>query len=146
MNWGYKIMTVIIVFIVGMLTMVFVAFKQTNEMMDENYYQRELQYQTLIDASENLSVISKNPLLQMNGENLELTLPAGARNTFEKGEIEFVCVNDQSKDITLPIQIGQDGVQKIEKALLGKGNYTVRIKWKNDGKQFYRQEKLIISK
>lgn len=137
-------MTVIIVFIVGMLTMVFVAFRQTNEMMDKNYYQQELQYQSRIDASENLSAISKNPLLQMNGENLELSLPAGARNVFKKGEIEFLCVNDQSKDVTLPIQIGPEGLQKIEKALLGKGNYTVRIKWENDGKQFYRQENLIV--
>lgn len=145
MNWGFKIMTVIILFIVGMMTMLFIAFKQTNEMVDKNYYQRELQYQSLIDASENLSAISKNPLLKLSDENVELSLPAGARNAFEGGEIEFLCVNDQNKDVTIPIQIGQDGLQQIERKGLGKGNYTVRINWKNEGKQFYRQEKLIIA-
>ena len=44
MNWGYKILFVIILFVVGMVGMVIVAFKQSNEMLDTNYYERELQY------------------------------------------------------------------------------------------------------
>ena len=66
MNWGYKILFVIILFVVGMVGMVIVAFKQSNEMLDTNYYERELQYQQLIDASARLNQITKAEILVEN--------------------------------------------------------------------------------
>ena len=49
MNWGHKITIVILTFIIGMLGMVYVASKQTNEMFDSNYYEKELKYQNYIN-------------------------------------------------------------------------------------------------
>jgi hypothetical protein len=54
MNWGHKITIVIIVFLVGMLGMVFIALRQNNEMIDDDYYKKELAYQQVIDAKNNL--------------------------------------------------------------------------------------------
>ena len=48
MNWGKGITLVIILFIITMLGMVYVASKQTNEMVEANYYDKELKYQNLI--------------------------------------------------------------------------------------------------
>ncbi len=45
MNWGHKITIVIVVFLVAMVSMVIVAYRQTNDMIDENYYTKELEYQ-----------------------------------------------------------------------------------------------------
>jgi hypothetical protein len=50
MNWGHKIAIVIAAFVIGMLSMVYFASQQTNEMIDDNYYQKELAYQDIINA------------------------------------------------------------------------------------------------
>jgi len=63
MNWGKSITIVIVSFIAIVLGMVYVASKQTNEMIDKNYYDKEIKYQTLIDAAENLNKVSKDSLI-----------------------------------------------------------------------------------
>ena len=50
MSWGYKILIVYILFIGMILGMVYVASRQTNEMQDDNYYAKELVYQSVIDG------------------------------------------------------------------------------------------------
>ena len=51
MNWGHKLTIVIVLFVAGMLGMVSYAMMQDNEMIDDHYYQKELEYQDVIDAS-----------------------------------------------------------------------------------------------
>ncbi len=51
MNWGARIAILIVTFVVSMIGMVVVAFQQTNEMTDANYYQKELEYQHRPDAT-----------------------------------------------------------------------------------------------
>ena len=58
MNWGKGLTLFIVGFMLAMLGMVYLAFKQTNEMIEDNYYDREVKYQQIIDAKLNL-----NPLL-----------------------------------------------------------------------------------
>ena len=53
MNWGYKLIVVIAVFLIAMLAMVGVAYKQSNEMVESNYYDKEINYQSLINAASN---------------------------------------------------------------------------------------------
>ena len=55
MSWGYKILIVYILFIGMILGMVYVASRQTNEMQDDNYYAKELVYQSVIDGKNNLN-------------------------------------------------------------------------------------------
>ena len=54
MNWGYKVLLGILAFVSGIIAMVVIAYKQTNEMEDEKYYVKELTYQQVIDAKKTL--------------------------------------------------------------------------------------------
>ena len=54
MSWGYRVLIILGIFLVGMISMVIVATKQTNEMIDSDYYEKELAYQQVIDARKRL--------------------------------------------------------------------------------------------
>ena len=65
MSWGYKILITYIVFIGMILTMVFIASKQTNEMQDKNYYAKELVYQSVIEGKKNLQQLPENVVIEV---------------------------------------------------------------------------------
>jgi len=144
MNWGHKITIVIITFILCMLGMVFIAFKQTNEMIDTNYYEKELQYQSLIDAARNLNEVSNNDLIKQNKDGLLITIPLPLLEGFENGQIEFVKIDDQKKDTTIQFKPDQSGKFSIQNSFISVGAYKARIKWSVQNKEYYREQNLIV--
>ncbi len=146
MNWGYKITFVIVAFILIMLSMVFVAFKQSNEMIDTNYYEKELKYQSLINASDNLYSISKGDLIKQNAQDVIIQIPQNLHTNFTNGKIDFIRNDDQRKDIVIDFTPDQNGLFIINKARFSSGFYIGRIQWNNDQKPYYREEKISIVK
>jgi nitrogen fixation protein FixH len=144
MNWGHKITIVIISFIVIMLSMVFVAFKQTNEMIENNYYDREIKYQSMIDAAANLNSLSSDSVIIQNTNNLEVQIPKNLVKEFTKGKIEFVKNDDEKKDQLITFAPDVNGSFSINKAKFSSGAYTAKIEWTSGSKLYYREQKIII--
>ncbi len=144
MNWGYKILIVIVVFIVSMLAMVFVSFRQTNDMVDTNYYEKELKYQSLIDASKNLNAVSNIDLISEKEGGIAITIPPSLLVDFKNGKLEFLKNDDQKQDFTLNFEPNADGVYLISNAKLQTGSYKVRIQWESNKKSYYREQTVII--
>ncbi len=145
MNWGHKITFVIITFILAMLTMVYVAMQQTNEMVDKNYYAQELKYQTLIDAAHNLNAVSTEPLVLQNPDGrVAVQIPAALLPGFKNGKIEFLRNDDQDKDISLEFSPDTTGVFLIDQAKFSPGLYKARIGWDSQEKQYYEEQEINI--
>lgn len=144
MNWGHKITIVIVVFLAGMLGMVYFASIQNNEMIDDHYYQKELEYQDVIDAKQNLINISSDNLVSQTMMEVTVTLPVGTFEKLEKGNIELLRNDSQSKDVQLAIEPNGWNVRTIPKSSLSKGIYKVRMGWTNDGKEYYKEESVFV--
>jgi hypothetical protein len=147
MNWGYKILLVIIAFIVGMLSMVYIASKQTNEMIDKDYYEKELKYQDLINAAQNLNNlnINKDSILFAENKILKIKLPTNTFENFKSGNLELLRLDDIKKDkniILNPIHGNQD----INMNELFTGNYKIRLFWENASKSYYIEKMFFIQK
>ena len=146
MNWGHKITIVIIVFIVGMLGMVFIASMQTNEMIDKDYYKKELAYQQVIDASQNLINRSSNNLITQTMMEVVITLPVGTYEKLDDGNIEFLRNDSEKKDFSIELKRVGTNRHVIQKAELSKGVYRVRMKWSNNGIPYYKEESVFVEK
>ena len=144
MNWGHKLTIFIVLFLVVMLGMVFYATMQTNEMIDDNYYQKELEYQDVIDAKQNLVNISSNNLISQTFLEVVITLPPGTFEKLEKGNIELLRNDSKANDVQLEIEPNGSNRRTIPKSSLLKGMYKSRIKWTNDGKEFYKEESVFV--
>ena len=144
MNWGYKIMIVIIAFIIAMMSMVFVAFRQTNDMLDENYYEKEMNYQSLINAAQNLNLVTDSTLINQNESYVMVNIPKTLFSNFEQGNISFLRIDDKRKDVTFDFKPNEQGVLLIEKFKFTLGAYKARVKWRNLSKDYYKEQNLII--
>ena len=146
MNWGHKITIVIILFLVGMLGMVFYASMQTNEMIDDEYYQKELVYQQVIDARQNLMNLSTNNLVAQNSQDIIITLPNGAFEKLESGHIELLRTDAAIKDVNQDMKFVGTNRYVIPKTGLSKGIYKARINWINNGVPYYKEETVFVEK
>jgi hypothetical protein len=145
MNWGHKITIVIIVFIAGMLGMVWYSFQQTNDMFDANYYAQEKEYQGLMDASQRLKDVAQDPIFSQNEEDIIITIPESLHGNISNGTISFLKVDDQLQDIRVSLHPDSTGIQTIAKSTLNTGMYKVRLKWENDTTLYYTEKNILIN-
>lgn len=144
MNWGHKITIVIVVFLAAMLGMVYYASIQSNEMIDDHYYQKELEFQDVIDASQNLANLTSDNLVSQTLTEVMITLPVGTFEKLEKGNIELLRIDSKSKDVQLPIEANGWNIRTISKSTLIKGLYRARIRWTSAGKEYYKEESVYV--
>lgn len=144
MNWGYKILIVILLFVSAMTGMVLVAARQTNEMVDQHYYQKELKYQEVIDGQKNLLTVSATPLLSQRADSVFLTLPKGTFEHFEDGRMEWLKPDNASMDVKLDFQPLNGNEIVLSRSQFGSGMYMVRIRWRNLGTEYYKQESIHL--
>jgi len=103
MNWGYKIMFVYVLFVVGMLTLVYKCTQQNTELVADNYYDQEVKYQDRYNKMQNAATATVvcNPV---NDKSVELSFPSEFANRAIKGKLTFYRPDDKQKDFTMNIK------------------------------------------
>ncbi|HUH74253.1 MAG TPA: FixH family protein [Chitinophagales bacterium] len=144
MNWGYKIFLVIIVFVVGMLSMVYIAMQQTNEMFDENYYVQEMKYQSLIDAKKALNAIQTEPIIQQDQQFVTIQLPATSFENIEEGSVNFLKQDNKIHDLKYKLTPDSTGRFLVQKSEFKRGMYKIRVEWNNQKSHYYSDENIYI--
>lgn len=144
MNWGHAVVAILVFFLIGLGVMVFIATKQNVEMVDDNYYDKELKYQGVIDAKNNLNNLKDSILITAAGDQILLKIPIGAAQNITEGNIEFLRPSDKTKDKMVPVKTDSNGVQQLPKAEFIKGAYRMRARWRSNGKEYFDERDVII--
>lgn len=141
MNWGYKILFIYLSFIVMMLSMVYVSSRQTNEMQDENYYAKELAYQSVIDGKNNLNALSDKLTIVCANDSVKIRIPKSAITNISEGTIYFLRPSNKKYDVNEILVVDNIGEQLISKSRFKKGYYIVKINWKSNSMIYYAEQK-----
>ncbi|HPG11968.1 MAG TPA: FixH family protein [Chitinophagaceae bacterium] len=145
MSWGNKILIAILVFIGGMVYLVYRSVNTNYELVEKDYYAQELKYQHVIDGTKRAQELS-TPLKigQEEDGTILLQLPDEMKNVTIKGKIWFYCAYDSRKDKKFELSTDKNGVQLFDLKKIDPGNYTVRIDWNSEGKNYYAEEPLTV--
>lgn len=146
MNWGVKITLVILAFITTMISMVVFAFHQTNEMTDKNYYQKEMKYQQIINASANLNQVTTDDIIVQDSGVYYISIPKSLIQGFKEGQCEILRWNNQSQDVHISFTPDQNGNYALNSSMFVTGRYTARISWESRGTPYYKEQSLFIQK
>ena len=145
-NWGHGIFGAILLFLVGMGTMVYIASGQTNEMVDDHYYQKELAYQGVIDAGKNLKALTSQSIVSQTSAYVVIQLPVGSFESLESGSIDLQRNDASRNDVHLELSSTGSSVIEIPKSGLTRGFYRMRIAWINQQVPYFFDEKVFIEK
>lgn len=142
MNWGNSVALAFILFAIFIVSFVVRAFNEDFDLVSETYYKDEINYQQRMNDQANLLRSGRQIELQQGDKNITFSYP----NEFlsAKGEIHFFHTSKTIFDRRFTIETGTLGQQVISKADIVKGNYTVKMDWKHDGRTYYQEADIYI--
>jgi len=143
MNWGTKILIVYVVFIAGILLMVFKSSIQKTDLVTTDYYAKELKYQEKIDEMNRVSALSA-PLEYVIKDNLLIIqFPKDFAGKKLVGEAVLYCPSDENKDIKKSFSVQDESLQMTLPAA-NSGLYELHLSWQDGGVTYYFEKKIII--
>ena len=76
LSWGHKIAATYLVFVAGMVFLVFKANSEKFDLVTKDYYEAELKYQEIIDQTANATELSAQVIVEKNGTELTIRFPS----------------------------------------------------------------------
>ena len=141
MDWGKGILLAIIGFIVIIMTMVVISVRMEGiELVTENYYEAEINYQDQIDKEKSTLTLERE-VLQFDAENqsLFLDLPVGAT-----GILHLFRPSDSKLDQKLTVEIKEENEKTVSIRNLQAGYWKAQLSWQENGESYYQEKKISL--
>ena len=143
-NWGTKLMLVFSFFASAMILLVIMSMRQKVQMVAKDYYKDELRYQQVIDATSLANTLSAKVEITKEDGFIIVQVPHEMNGVVINGKLLFYCASESAKDQQIKLQTDVSGKQAISSSQFKPGNYTVKIEWQFNGKQYYAERPLTL--
>ena len=145
-NWGTGIVLAMIVMIGGMIFLVSIALRQDYDLVENDYYQKSVEYQKHIDEVRNTEALAEKVRFEQTGDSLKLTFPALASVQDFSGEIHFYSPVEEKRDETVKLKLNSQFIQAVGLNNLKNGRYTVKLNWAANKKSYYQEQEITVEK
>jgi hypothetical protein len=146
MNWGYKIMVVYIVFVAGILFMVYKCTQQNIDLVSANYYDQEIKYSEQYNREANSKAPEYKLKVNYNSilKTLDIHYPQQLAASSIQGEVSFFKPDNAKFDFKVAVEPGAGNIQQIPLEKLNRGTWRVRTSWSANGLPLYHEEKINL--
>jgi hypothetical protein len=143
LNWGFGITVAIILFMTFILSFVFRAARISTDLYAEDYYQQELDFQSEIDAVSAAEGYKNDLYFSQNDK--EIVVHFKSDMTWDKmgAKLYFYRPDDAKLDRSISF-VPQNGIQLISKEHFKKGNYEVKLMWKENETGYLVKQSIYI--
>ncbi|WP_299669977.1 FixH family protein [uncultured Polaribacter sp.] len=137
-NWGTGIVIAIVAFM-GFI-MYFVITMSTDkafkyDLVTENYYQKELDFQDEINAEKNAIRLTEKVTIQRTEKGLEVEFPKEFTPENIQGKVFLYRPSNKQLDFEIPISISTTYLLVPEKRLLG-GRWNIHVAFSYENKEY----------
>ncbi len=139
-SWGSKIAAAYLLFVTGILFLVFKANNENYDLVTENYYEEELKFQNVIDQKQRASALSALPQVGFKNGEMVIQFPEEFAHKKVKGELYLYRPSDATKDIRKAFNI-EGSVLKVTVPTINPGLYDIKISWQVDGQSYFHEQK-----
>lgn len=144
-GWGTRIALLYIGFVMIIVTLVVGSMHKRVDLVSDDYYKQELKYQNVIDAGKNQSELSAPVEFNFDTKNVVLSFPKEFAGKDIKGDVHFYSPVQNDWDKTIAID-SKNNTIAIEKSELRPTNYIAKLSWTTDGKNYYQETPINLSK
>ena len=133
-------------FVIMTLSMVFYFMGQKVDLVADDYYKQEIEYQGQIDKITNAKQLKQAVEFEyLNSDRIvKISFPPDHIEKGLKGNIHFYRPSNADEDKNFNIAPGEAGEQKIGVGSLSKGLWKVKISWSCAGKEFYDERVVTL--
>ncbi len=141
MNWGKSIIIVYALFVIGMGYLVYRSTQEVFEVVDVDYYQREKEFSSQLDAKNNANKKGLIPVIEQTKSSQTIVIPTRMNHEFN-GSIFAYCPTKKSFDTVIPIKhhsVIPDSVIRVDLSALKSAKYILKISWSIDQEQYFSE-------
>lgn len=144
LNWGHYILLSFIGFVLLILFMVFKSYQHTNDLVAEDYYAKEIQFQDVIDKKARANDLPEN--VEWSSTNAGVLVQFPEMSDAIEGKILLFRPSDKNKDIEVDISLNSENQQLIDSGSLISGKYLVQIDWKSGDQTYYTEGSVFVQR
>ena len=140
MNWGTRIAISYTVFVVFMIGLVVLAFRQDFDLVSDDYYEQEIAYQGRIDQMTNAKDDGQSVTVSKTDSSCELAFSSAAKDV----KVHVFRPSDDTKDILLE-ESNVESSLSIPADQFIPGKYLLKVEWKVDDKTYFQEQTLFVN-
>lgn len=143
-NWGYGIIIAFALFISFILYFVIKVqtnSKYDNELVDTDYYKKELDYSNYMQKKQNAINLENKVQILKNQNGVEINFPPDFDYKKISGKISLYRPSNQKLDCEIPISLSSTKLL-IPKNILIDGLWDITIEWEYNQKKYINTESL----
>ena len=144
--WPVTIIAFFSVAICAAVSVVIFCTRQKVDLVAADYYDQEVRYQDQLDRINHASSLQAPAKVEYSiaTRRIKVSLPAEHLNPSLKGWIQLYRPAASRLDQKLALDVDVAGAQIIDAANLNAGLWHVRVSWKQNGTDYYFDQKLVI--
>ncbi|WP_321289273.1 FixH family protein [uncultured Sunxiuqinia sp.] len=143
-NWGTGIVIALVIMISGMTFLVSIAVRQDYSLVEKDYYQKSISYQSKIDKITNANSLKEKVSLTQSTNGLRLKFPNEFQDKLIQGTIQLYSPMSEKNDLNIPLKLDSKLEQLITVQKIPKGRYKVKLDWTVDQKSFFQELEIIL--
>lgn len=143
-SWGIKVTALYSGFAIFLFTMLFMARNRKSDLVTENYYQVEINYQQRIDQQHNSRSLAEPVVIGYKAASKSIVADMPDLGAPISGTALIYRPSDASLDLTVDVNLqpGNDFVYNA--ADLQTGLWRMELTWNSNGVDYYNEEVIII--
>lgn len=142
-NWGTAIVIAFVCFISFIMYFVItmsIGTKYEHDLVVEDYYGQELQFQEDITHEENAKALKTNVTWKKTTDGIVITFPENLDINLIKGKVFLYRPSNKQLDFETPISLSNHNLLIPDKRMLD-GRWNIKIDWKyNTNSYLYKTE------
>jgi hypothetical protein len=142
--WPIGIVLIFILFFAGVAAVIIIASRQSDSLVSENYYERELKYQDQINAAARAKNAGAVVRLDAASGKILVTIPAEQVKQNLSGQMIFYRASSSEMDKEIKLQPDAGGLQAVDVSGLADGPWLVRVRWSAGGQDYYLEQKITL--
>ena len=137
-NWGTGIFIFLVIFFIAIFSFIIFAFQQKTDLVEDDYYPKEITYQDQIDKISNMEDLGEKISLEQEDGIIILNFPDSLSQNIIGG-IHIYRPSDADMDINLKIETDSSNRQIISTKELIRGRYTIKVDFVHNGSAYYQE-------
>jgi len=143
-NWGTGIVLAFLIMISGMIYLVSITFRQNDDLVEDDYYQKSVNYQQHIEKVEKTNELLEKITFALSKDTLKLTFPNVGDYKAYSGKIQLYSPVTKKQDLTLSIKLNSVYSQNVDLKSLIKGKYNVKIDWSANLIDYFQEQEILV--
>lgn len=133
-SWGHGVAVALGSFIIFILFLIFVFSRGMNnsELVSDDYYHDELEYQQVINAKNNADGLTQKPLYVQDSRGITISFPKSIAPENEKTQFDLFRTDDSNLDVKKEVTLNSQQSFTVPKQVLTAGSYTLKLRWENN--------------